>query len=84
MTEKKRKRINAQTEDPKPRKNTPLLFLVLLLVPLFGGYYNFSVLLAGVLLIPVLLYECRRSGALCLPVGPEAWCLFTELGCVDC
>lgn len=60
----------------KPRENTPLLFLLLILIPLFGGYYNFSVLLSGAVLVLLLLHTARRSGGLTLPTGPEAWCLY--------
>lgn len=74
MAGKKRAHTALRTE--KERKNTPLLFLLLVMIPLFGGYYDFSVLLAGAVLLPLLLWECRRSGTLRLPVGPEAWCLY--------
>ena len=40
----------------KPRQNTPLLFLLLVLIPLYGGYYHFSVLLSGVVLALLLLH----------------------------
>lgn len=30
----------------------------------------------GILLVMILLYECQRSHVFCLPVGPEAWCLY--------
>ena len=59
-----------------PRKNTPLLFLMLLMIPLFGGYYQASVFLAGAVLTPLLFYESRRAGVLRLPSGLEAWCLY--------
>lgn len=58
------------------RENTPLVFLLLILIPLFGGYYNFSVLLTGAVLAPLLLYTCLRSGQLLLPVSAPAWCLY--------
>ena len=74
MAGKKRACTAPRTE--KERKNTPLLFLLLVMIPLFGGYYDFSVLLAGAVLLPLLLWECRRSGTMCLPVGQEAWCLY--------
>lgn len=74
MAGKKRACTALRTE--KERKNTPLLFLLLVMIPLFGGYYDFSVLLAGAVLLPLLLWECRRSGTMCLPVGLEAWCLY--------
>lgn len=77
MAAKKRRAPQAD----KPRQNTPLLFLLLVLIPLYGGYYNFSALLAGVALAPLLLYTVWRAGALRLPAGPEAWCLYALLGC---
>lgn len=66
----------------KPRQNTPLLFLLLLLIPAYGGYYNFTVLLAGVILIPLLVHSALRSGAFLLPTGPEAWCLYGLCTCM--
>lgn len=55
------------------RENTPLLFLLLFLIPCFGGYYQFLALLSGAVLIPLLLYELRRAGGkLRLPLGWEA------------
>lgn len=74
---KKRPSVPAE----RPRTNTPLLFLMLLILPLFGGYYNFSVLACGVLLLLLLGWTVRRSGALCLPVGAEAWCLYGLCAC---
>lgn len=68
-----------QTE--KPRQNTPLVFLLLVLIPLFGGYYLFSVFLAGAVLAPLLLHVVWRTGVMRLPVGPEAWCLYGLTGC---
>lgn len=75
---KKTKHIH-QTE--KPRQNTPLLFLLLALIPLFGGYYLFSVFLAGAVLALLLLHTVWRSGVMRLPIGPEAWCLYGLAGC---
>ena len=65
----------------KPRQNTPLVFLLLILIPLFGGYYLFSVFLTGAALALLLLHTAWRSGAVRLPVGPEAWCLYILAGC---
>lgn len=65
----------------KPRQNTPLVFLLLALIPLFGGYYLFSVFLTGAALTLLLLHTVWRTGALRLPVGPEAWCLYLLAGC---
>ena len=65
----------------KPRQNTPLLFLLLVLIPLYGGYYSFSVLLSGVVLALLLLHAAWRAGFLRLPTGPEAWCLYALLIC---
>lgn len=65
----------------KPRQNTPLLFLLLILLPLYGGYYLFSVMLAGVVLVLLLLHAVWRAGALRLPTGPEAWCLYALCSC---
>ena len=76
MADKKRRSSRLNTRAELPRKNTPLLFLLLFFIPLFGGYYNFSVFLAGVILTPLLLYESQRAGALCLPEGASAWCLY--------
>ena len=64
----------------RPRQNTPLLFLLLIMVPLFGGYYHFSVFLSGAALVLLLLHGVWRAGALRLPVGPEAWCLYGLCG----
>lgn len=60
----------------RPRTNTPLLFLLLLIIPLFGGYYNFLVLACGVALLLMLGWTVGMSGTLRLPVGVEAWCLY--------
>lgn len=60
---------------PQSRANTPLVFLLLILIPLFGGYYNFSVFLAGALLTGLLVWEIARSGSLQLPTGPALWVL---------
>ena len=49
MAKSSRRRQDLPVE--QPRTNTPLLFLMLLLVPLFGGYYNFSVLAWGAALL---------------------------------
>lgn len=76
MAGKKRGGTTPGLRKEQQRKNTPLLFLLLVLIPLFGGYYNFSVLLAGVFLAPLFLYEGWRSGGFRFPVGPEAWCLY--------
>ena len=48
----------------RPRQNTPLLFLLLIMVPLFGGYYHFSVFLSGAALVLLLLHGVWRAGAL--------------------
>lgn len=65
----------------KPRQNTPLVFLLLVMIPLFGGYYLFSVFLAGAALALLLLHTVWRTGVMRLPVGPEAWCLYILAGC---
>lgn len=65
----------------KPRQNTPLVFLLLALVPLFGGYYLFSVFLAGAVLTLLLVHTVWRAGAVRLPTGPEAWCLYILTAC---
>lgn len=65
----------------RPRTNTPLLFLLLLIIPLFGGYYNFSVLACGAALVLLLCRTAYASGTLRLPVGPEAWCLYGLCAC---
>ena len=59
-----------------PRKNTPLLFLLLAAVLFSGGYYDCAVLLWGAALVPLLLVSLRRTGTLLLPAGPEALCLY--------
>lgn len=64
------------TPAEKPRTNTPLLFLILLIIPFYGGYYTFSVLLCGAVLVPVLVHASRRAGTLLLPTGVQAWCLY--------
>ena len=72
MPSKKRPALPAD----KPRTNTPLLFLLLVLFPLFGGYYTFSVLLCGAALVLLLAFEVHRGGGLTVPTGVEAWCLY--------
>lgn len=73
------KKMKSARHAAKPRQNTPLLFLLLVLVPLFGGYYHFSIFLTGAALTLLLLHAVWRAGALCLPTGPEAWCLYALL-----
>lgn len=75
------KKAKSVRSTEKPRQNTPLVFLLLVLIPLFGGYYLFSVFLTGAALALLLLYEVWRTGAMRLPVGPEAWCLYSLAGC---
>lgn len=75
------KKTKSAPSAEKPRQNTPLVFLLLALIPLFGGYYLFSAFLAGVVLALLLLHSVWRSGALRLPTGPEAWCLYILAGC---
>ena len=60
----------------KPRYNTVLVFMLLILAPLYGGYYLFSNLLCGVCLIFLLLYNIHRTHGLILPIGVEAVCLY--------
>lgn len=62
-----------------PRKNTPLLFLLLASVLFYGGYYDCTVLLFGAVLVILLLFSVRQSGSLRLPAGPEALCLYALL-----
>ena len=75
---KKRKSVHRAE---KPRQNTPLLFLLLVLVPLFGGYYLFSAFLAGTALTLLLIHAAWQNGVIRLPTGPEAWCLYILTGC---
>ncbi|MBQ2829901.1 MAG: O-antigen ligase family protein [Oscillospiraceae bacterium] len=58
------------------RKNTPLLFVMLLLIPAHGGYYNFEVFLCGAVLCVLLLADMLGKRRLCIPAGAEAWCLY--------
>lgn len=74
------KKAKSARQREKPRQNTPLLFLLLVLIPLFGGYYHFSVFLAGVILALLMFHTVWRAGALRLPNGWEAWCLYALLG----
>ena len=75
------KKAKSAPRGEKPRQNTPLLFLLLVLVPLFGGYYLFSVFLSGAVLALLLLHTAWRGRGLRLPTGPEAWCLYLLAGC---
>ncbi len=75
MKVKKRSAQSGSAQEPKARYNTPLLFVLLILFPLYGGYYNFSLLLAGTVLAVLLLVTCLKSRSLILPTGPEAWFL---------
>ena len=79
MAKSSRRRQDLPVE--RPRANTPLLFLMLLLVPLFGGYYNFFVLAWGAALLLLLGWTVRSAGTLRLPVGVEAWCLYGLCAC---
>ena len=79
MAKSSRRRQDLPVE--RPRTNTPLLFLMLLLVPLFGGYYNFSVLAWGAALLLLLGWTVHSTGALRLPMGVEAWCLYGLCAC---
>ena len=63
------------------RVNTPLLFLLLAAAPLFGAYYTFIVCLCGTLCALLLARAAGREGALCLPVGPIAWCIYGLCAC---
>lgn len=63
------------------RKNTPLAIILLLMVPLYGGYHNQFVFVAGVALVCVLLWEMLRTKRILLPVGPEALCLYGIVVC---
>lgn len=65
----------------RDRKNTALGVLLLLLIPLYGGYYDFSTLLAGAALAGILAWEAARGGGLKIPAGPEAWCLYGICAC---
>ena len=51
----------------RERKNTPLVILLLILVPLYGGYYNAFAFAAGTVLACVLLGTILRTGTLVLP-----------------
>ena len=53
------------------RKNTPLLFLMLTVFPLYGGYYNFSVLLVGAVLSALLAIQGAKTGTIGLTRGVE-------------
>ena len=66
----------AISKDAKARQNTPLLFVMLLLVPTYGGYYNFTVFLCGAALCVLLLADVLGKGWLRIPTGAEAWCLY--------
>ncbi|WP_294473341.1 O-antigen ligase family protein [uncultured Intestinimonas sp.] len=60
---------------PKVRVNTPLFFLLAAVLLLFGGYYDFTALLAGAVLALLLLHAILRRGTLPLPRGPALWLL---------
>lgn len=66
---------------PGPRINTPLFFLLAVLLLLFGGYYDWSVFVGAVVLALLLAVSVRKSGGLVLPTGPVPWLL---MGLVLC
>ena len=57
------------------KRRRPLLFLFLLLFPLYGGYYSFSVLLCGAVLTGLILFRIYRDGRLSISTDAAAWCL---------
>ena len=59
-----------------PRYNTALLMLMLLCVPLYGGFHTGHALLAGVILALLLAFRVHSAGKLLLPTGPKAFCLY--------
>lgn len=63
------------------RVNTPLLFLLLAAAPLFGAYYTFIVCLCGAVCALLLAASARREGALSLPLGQAALCLYGLCAC---
>jgi len=72
------KKANEQTV----RKNTPLALLLLIMVPLYGGYYNAFAFAAGAVLACIMLATVFRTQTILLPVGPEAWCLYGIAACM--
>ncbi len=58
------------------RTNTPLLFLMLLVVPLFGGYHNHVLFLCGALLALLLAVSAAKKGGLFFPTGAGALCFY--------
>lgn len=69
-------------KEPAARQNTPLAILILVIVPLYGGYHNTFTFAAGAALGCVLLYEILHEGTVLLPVGPDAWCLYGIAACM--
>ncbi len=72
---KKKSRQAVRPAGPKPRVNTPLFFLLAALLLLFGGYYDWTALLAGAVTAVLLAWTAWRGGGLALPRGPEVWLL---------
>ena len=57
-------------------ENDPLVFVLLLMIPIYGGYYTFSVLLCGVCLSVLLLVKALQEKHISLPVDAAGWCLY--------
>ena len=58
------------------RTNTPLLFLMLLVVPVYGGYHNHVLFLGGALLAVLLAVSAGKIGGLFFPTGAGALCFY--------
>jgi len=74
--------VMKKTNEQNVRKNTPLAVLLLILVPLYGGYYNAFVFAAGAVLACIVLLAVLRTHTLLLPAGPEAWSLYGIAACM--
>ena len=73
--------MKAKRRQVKSRYNTPLLYMLFLLIPLYGGYYPFAFLFCGALLVVLILVESHRSSGIALPAGPDAYCLYLLAFC---
>ena len=71
----KKKRVSDGGSRGAVRHNTPLVFLLLSSLLLFGGYHDFTVLPIGAILALLLLFEAKKSAGLPLPSLPVLGCL---------
>lgn len=68
--------IFRRNEGTGAKRQKALLFVFLLLFPLYGGYYEFSVLLCGAVLGGLILFRVYRDGCLSISTDIAAWCLY--------